>query len=217
MQLVTAKLSPFAARCRMLIYTKNLDIELVEYPKQISKDSLRARSPMGKVPLLIDGGLELPESEAICEYLEDQYPAMPMRPDDAGERARMRAINRIADLYVFDPLSGLFPHLSRKYRDDTVVNECLTALERGLVALEAMIDSDGYAVGEARSLADCALAPTLLFVVTYLPLFDRDTPLQRFAALERYWAFIQQDRYAARVISEIREGMDEMRRQTSKR
>ncbi|MGZ5279541.1 MAG: glutathione S-transferase family protein [Pseudobdellovibrionaceae bacterium] len=50
-------------------------------------------SPSGKVPCLLDKSLVLPESLAICEYLNDKYPDKKMWPQDVAKRAWARSIS----------------------------------------------------------------------------------------------------------------------------
>lgn len=209
MKLYTAKLSPFAARCRMQIYAKQLDVELVEYPHGVSKDELIAMHPMGKIPILAVGDAILPESETICEYLEDRGEGPAMRPPDDLDRARMRLLSRVSDFYVFEPLSPLFAHLSRKYRDQDVVDAGLADIARGLATLERFLSDSTYAAGDELSLADCSLVPTLFFVVTYLPILGDNQPLAAYPKLSRYWDSVRVNEHAARVIDEIREGIAE--------
>jgi glutathione S-transferase len=47
-------------------------------------------NPMGVVPTLVDDGKVIIESTMICEYLDDRFPAPPLRPADAFDKARMR-------------------------------------------------------------------------------------------------------------------------------
>jgi glutathione S-transferase len=47
-------------------------------------------NPNGVVPTLVDDGTVVIESTVICEYLDDAYPAPPLRPETPVERARMR-------------------------------------------------------------------------------------------------------------------------------
>jgi glutathione S-transferase len=47
-------------------------------------------NPQGVVPTLVDRGTPIVESTIICEYLEDAYPEVPLRPEDPLQRARMR-------------------------------------------------------------------------------------------------------------------------------
>src|SRR5690606_37233288 len=55
------------------------------------RENLAERSPTGKVPVLIDGELVVPETIAIIEYLADRYPDKPIWPVDRADRARARA------------------------------------------------------------------------------------------------------------------------------
>lgn len=47
-------------------------------------------NPGGVVPTLVDDGRVVIESTVICEYLDDVFPAPPLRPADPWQRARMR-------------------------------------------------------------------------------------------------------------------------------
>ncbi len=217
LKLYTAKLSPYAARCRMQVYAKRLDVEFVEYPADVSKQDILALSPIGKIPILTVGANVIPESEAICEYLEDLSDDLPLRPVDSVARARMRLLTRIADLYVFAPLSPLFAHLSRRHREQAIVDAGLAQLDKGLRAAEHFIVADPWAAGSELSLADCSLVPILFFVETYLPYFDIEMPLRAFPRLRNYWESARSNEHAARVIDEIREGIAQRAAASAKR
>jgi glutathione S-transferase len=53
---------------------------------------VRALSPAGRVPLLIDGDVVIWESLAILEYLNDAFPQAKLWPQDARARAHARAV-----------------------------------------------------------------------------------------------------------------------------
>lgn len=209
MKLYTAKLSPFAARCRMQIYAKGLAVDLLEYPTEISKEDIASASPIAKIPVLLDQDLVIPESDTICAYLEECFPEPSLSAETAAERARMRLLCRIAELYIMAPLTPLFAHLSRKHRDQKVVDAGIERLQAGMVSLEHFIDGRDFAVGNRLSLADCCLVPILFFVVTYLPYFGLDEPLGPHPKTVAYWNSIQQNPHATKVIQEIRTGISE--------
>jgi glutathione S-transferase len=56
-----------------------------------------ALNPAGVVPTLLHGKEVITESSVIIEYLEDAFPAIKLRPDDAMERARMRWWMKLVD------------------------------------------------------------------------------------------------------------------------
>jgi len=203
MKLYNAMLSPFAARCRMQIYAKGLEVEFAEAWDDFTREQLALINPMTKVPVLEDGELVLPESDTICEYLEDRFPEPALRPESCEARAKMRLLSRLTDFYVFEALSPLFGHLSRKYRDQEVVDRQLAAMEKGLGAVEHFLSDEGFAAGPSLTLADCTLVPILLFIITYLPYLGIDEPLKPYPRLANYWSRIEQHESAARVIDEI--------------
>lgn len=55
------------------------------------RETLAERSPTGKVPVLIDGDLVVPETLAIIEYLADLFPEKAIWPADRRDRALARA------------------------------------------------------------------------------------------------------------------------------
>ena len=94
MKLYNVYLSPFAARCRIQIYAKNLAVDLVEPPGGLQSASYKAIAPIGKVPFLDAEGFLLPESELICEYLEDRFPEPSLRPAAPGVLDGARRVPR---------------------------------------------------------------------------------------------------------------------------
>lgn len=207
MQLYTAKLSPFAARCRMQVYAKDLAVDMLEYPTDISKEDIARASPIAKIPVLLDGDAVVPESDIICSYLEERFPEPALLPGNGADRARMHLLCRIADLYIMAPLTPLFGHLSRKRRDQKVVDDGLEQILKGLNSLEYFISDGNFAVDNRLSLADCCLVPILFFVITYLPYFDSAEPLEAYPKVAAYWGAIQENPHAAKVIEEITEAI----------
>lgn len=85
-------LSPFSRKVRLSLAEKRIEVELVEerYWEQ-SADFLR-RNPAGMVPILRLDGKNYTESTAICEYLEDLYPAPELMPKDTAEKYEVRRL-----------------------------------------------------------------------------------------------------------------------------
>ena len=57
------------------------------------REQLLAISAAAKVPVLLDHGLTLHESLAICEYIAERHPGAGLWPDDPRARARARAVS----------------------------------------------------------------------------------------------------------------------------
>lgn len=211
MKLYNMNLSNFATKSRIVIYEKGANVEIVAPPGTGLKSSeYLAINPLGKIPCLDADGLIIPESETINEYLEEKYPhprLMPAKPED---RARVRQFTRFHDLYLDPPLRALFGQLNPKGRDDKVVTEKLTELQGRLDQLEATLAADGYAIGADFTLADCALAPTVFFVVNLLPSFGAKPPLEGRPRLAAWWAKVQERPSVKKGLAEMAEALKAM-------
>ena len=221
MKLYQTYASPFPTRVRLLIYAKGLQVEMNEPPgfhaSAESKGDYLAINPIGRVPtLVLDDGRALPESEVICEYLEDAYPEPSLRPADPFDRARMRLLSRICDFYVVMAIVPLFTASgrSRRHWDRAVIEAAAVKVAEALGYLEAYIGADGYAVGTSLTQADGAIAPQLVLAAEWIPtLFGTPDPLSDLPKLGAYWRAIQTDSIAARLITETRgaiRGVQEM-------
>ena len=87
-------------RVRLVLQLKGLGYE--QHPVNLrqgeqKEKAYRRVNPQGLVPFLIDGDVQLGQSVAIMEYLDETYPAYPLMPSAPEERARVRQIvNMIA-------------------------------------------------------------------------------------------------------------------------
>lgn len=180
-----AELSPYLQRVTIQCDYKALAYEVLPPPGGLHSDEFRALNPIGKIPALqLDDGV-LPESEVICEYLEDRHPERSLRPVGAEARAKARLIARVVDLYLMAPMNPLFGQLRRSTRDESVAGPALAGVLRGLDLLDGMMEAP-FAAGEAMSLADCAAAPAVRYALQYLPMFGAE-PLAGRPALAKWW------------------------------
>lgn len=61
------------------------------------EDAYIAINPNGMVPTLVNGDTVITDSNIMLEYLDDTSPEKPLRPENAAERANMRAWMKLAD------------------------------------------------------------------------------------------------------------------------
>jgi glutathione S-transferase len=215
MKLYQTYTSPFPTRVRLVLYAKGIEAEIIEPPgfhsSAESKGDYLAINPIGRVPtLVLDDGRALPESEVICEYLEDAYPEPPLRPADPFERAQARLIARLCDFYLVMAMVPLFNASAQARRDwrPDKIDAAFAEIRKVLGYLELHIGEAGYAVGRTLTHADGALAPQLVLAFEWAPtLFDRPSSFGEHAKLARYWDAIQKDQIAARLIEETREAI----------
>lgn len=103
MQLVLhgTPLSPFVRKVRAVMLEKGLACRLEPVSPFDPPDGWRALSPLGRVPVLVDEDRpeagSLPDSSAICAFLEAQAPEPPLLPEDPWLRARTLWLEEFAD------------------------------------------------------------------------------------------------------------------------
>lgn len=93
LELYTNPMSPCAQKVRIVLAEKGLDwtkhhVDLSQ--KENLKQEYLKLNPLGVVPTLIHKGKPVIESSIICEYLEDTYPEISLKPDDNYEVSKMR-------------------------------------------------------------------------------------------------------------------------------
>jgi glutathione S-transferase len=218
MKLYSADLSPYAARVRMQIYAKGITDIVFEQPADWGMPSFREKFPIGRIPVLDTDGDLMPESDVIAEYLEEIYPEPSLLGTTPRETAHIRMLARLSDIYIINNtfmLSRQTGALSRRTptaaRDDTVSEQLVVEVVRNLEALDRFIGKDGYACCVRITLADCALVPGLFRVENILPVVGVDTPIPAMANVAAYWAAIQKNEYAAKVLIELHRGLEERR------
>jgi len=74
-----------------------------------------------------------------------------------------------------------------------------------------MIGQAGFACLGRLTLADCALVPALFYLQTVLPDKGLADPIATNANVAAYWAAIQRQEHAARILAELHRGREERR------
>ena len=158
-------------RVRVALHWKQVPFDL--FPVHLVNDggeqlhaSFRQRNPMCQVPVLTDGELNIGQSVAILEYLEEQYPERPLLPQGIHERAHVRQLVEIINSGT-QPLQNLsvLKHLSGHLNLDSQSTREWARhwIANGLRAFQQCCQPrcGTYSVGNAVTLADLCLIPQL--------------------------------------------------------
>lgn len=200
-----------AAQNRFVIYKKGLEGEVdIQAPKLLGDKGVKspaylALNPQGKMPLLVlPDGTALPESQVIEAYLLDKYAGVgpSLQPPTPELRAKAQLARRVHDLYI-QPLQGCM------YKKMDAADRCdqLQSIAFQLDVLEGLVEGP-FVAGEQISLGDAALFPTFVFFTEILPKhFGWASVFEGRPKLEAWWAAVQADPEAARVIAEMRNGL----------
>jgi len=159
MKMFGALASPYVARVAMFADLKGIDLPMESAPGGMGSDEYKRFNPTGKIPSLEDGGQCIAESTVICDYLEAKFPEPALIPAEPLAQAQTRMIARMTDLYVAPHNTPLSRMRKPEQRDQVIIDQHAGEFAKGFGYIERFMGPGPFAVGDAPTLGDCALAP----------------------------------------------------------
>jgi glutathione S-transferase len=160
--------STYTRVVRMAANEKGVDYKFTNSPPH--SDPVDAIHPFGKVPVMRHGDVELCESKAICDYLDQNFDGPPLNPVDAVAAAKseqwVSLINTEMDRtlireYLF---AYLFPKGEGEAPDRAFIDTLLPEMRRQLGLIDTAVGGDGYLAGDSHSVADLFVLPILTYL-----------------------------------------------------
>lgn len=171
-----APLSPFVRKADTFLREKGAEFELESVNIMPMPDWFKEISPARRIPVLRDTSIgtegtlgTLPDSSAICAYLERKIPEPPLYPRDPFLHGRAVWLEEFCDselagligMGVFRPIQ--FARFQGKEPDVATARKTYAEkLPRPLDYLEGELGDRETLVGDALSIADLALACQLV-------------------------------------------------------
>ena len=121
-----------------------------------------AINPAGKAPVLqLDDGSFLPESAAIVEYLDELNPDPPLIGTSPQQRAKVRALERMANDLIVQSALWLM-HFHRRFsarvnQEPLVATALKPPMDESLRVLEMHLGGNEFLAGNRPTIADCTL------------------------------------------------------------
>lgn len=210
MKLYGAIASPYVTRVVMFARLKGIELERLDPPGGPRSDEYRAITPIAKIPALVVDGVTIPESETICEYLEDACPDPSGLPADPMARAASRTVSRIVDLYLAPKVSTMVRQVNPEKRDQAVVDENLEGIRQAFGFIEHFMADEPFAAGAAPTLGDCAAAPYLMLTrkLVFANFDGIEDPTLGTGRLATWWQAIEGNEVCAATVEEYAAAVD---------
>lgn len=172
LRLYTFHRSTAAFRIRIALLYKKIPHELVfinlNAGEQHSEEYKR-QNPQKRVPTLVDGNINIGQSAAIFDYLEEKYPNLPLLPADTALRAQIRSFSHIiiSDMHPLMNKSSVKPYLIKQgFTEQQVLQWDHHWLKEGFNALETILQLNSrrgergeFCFGHTPTFADICLIP----------------------------------------------------------
>ena len=157
MTLYSGTTCPFSQRCRIVLFEKGMDFQIIDVDLFNKPEDLAVMNPYNRTPVLVERDLILYESNIINEYIDDRFPHPQLMPADPVMRARAR-------LFLFRFENELFSNIDN------------------LTQIAPVFVKQKYMLGDEFSMLDVAIAPLLWRLDFYgIQLPKPAAPLMKYA------------------------------------
>ncbi|HVK56142.1 MAG TPA: glutathione S-transferase N-terminal domain-containing protein [Burkholderiales bacterium] len=176
MTLYSGTTCPFSQRCRIVLFEKGMDFQIIDVDLFNKPEDLAVMNPYNRVPVLVERDLILYESNIINEYIDERFPHPQLMPADPVMRARAR-------LFLFRFEQELFTHVQVLEHGTAKQQEkARFVIKENLTQIAPIFTKQKYMLGEEFSMLDVAVAPLLWRLEHYqVPMTKQAAPLLKYA------------------------------------
>ena len=176
MTLYSGTACPFSHRCRIVLFEKGMDFQIIDIDLHNKPEDLAVMNPYNRAPVLVERDLILHESNIINEYIDERFPHPQLMPADPVMRARARLF-----LYRFE--QELFAHVDAiEHGSQKAADKARMMIRDNLAQLAPIFTKQKHMLGEEFSMLDVAIAPLLWRLDHYaITLPKQAAPLLKYA------------------------------------
>ncbi|HYG13734.1 MAG TPA: glutathione S-transferase N-terminal domain-containing protein [Methylophilaceae bacterium] len=176
MTLYSGTTDPYSHRCRIVLYEKGMDFQVIDVDLANKPEDLAVINPHNQVPVLVERDLVLQQANIINEYIDERFPHPQLMPADPVMRARAR-------LFLYNFEEQLFSHIADIGTGNSKATEkARAAIRDNLTQLVPLFSRQEYILGDEFSMLDVAIAPLLWRLGHYgIELPKQAAPLLKYA------------------------------------
>ena len=166
MKIIGSYVSPYVRKVLACLNLKGLVYEIDPITPFFGGDEFERLSPLRRIPVMVDGDVELCDSTVICAYVDEAYAGHVLMPSSPADRARARWLEEYADTRLGDVfIWGLFyqrvvhPAVWGEPGDQARIARTLAEdAPAALDYLEPQLTAEGWLFDDRIGIADIAIA-----------------------------------------------------------
>ncbi len=175
MRLYSGTACPYSHRCRIVLFEKGMDFEVIDVDQMDKAEELAAINPYNKVPVLVERDLVLTEANIINEYIDERFPHPQLMPADPVMRGRARLF-----LHRFE--QELYSNVDVILQGGKASEKARTIIRDNLTQLSQILTKQKFLLGNEFSMLDVAVAPLLWRLEHYgIHMGKEAAPLMKYA------------------------------------
>jgi len=175
MRLYSGTTCPYSHRCRIVLYEKGMDFEVIDVDLMSRAEDIAVINPYNKVPVLVERDLVLYEANIINEYIDERFPHPQLMPPDPVMRGRARLF-----LHRFE--QELYSHVGAIEQGGKPADKARAVIRDNLTQLAQILTRQKFLLGDEFSMLDVAIAPLLWRLEHYGIQMGKDAaPLMKYA------------------------------------
>ena len=176
MRLYSGTTCPYSHRCRIVLYEKGMDFEVIDVDLMNKSEDVAAINPYGKVPVLVERDLVLYEANIINEYIDERFPHPQLMPPDPVMRGRARLFLYRFEQEIYSQVDSIEHGVVKS------VDKARVVIRDNLTQLAHILTSQKFLLGNEFSMLDVAIAPLLWRLDYYGIQMGKDAaPLMKYA------------------------------------
>jgi glutathione S-transferase len=168
--------SNFCQKALIALYETGTAFEprLIDLGNPNDRAELEGVWPLAKFPVLRDAGrgVTIPEASLIVSYVDHHYPGSErLIPSDIDAALQVHLLDRVVDNYLMVPTGKVVVDQFRQEgrHDPDGVEEAKRTIATAYAILESRLPPQGWAAGDAFTLADCGAGPALFYTNIIVP------------------------------------------------
>ena len=154
MTLYSGTTCPFSHRCRIVLFEKGMDFQVIDVDLTNKPEDLAVINPYNRVPVLVERDLVLYEANIINEYIDERFPHPQLMPPDPVQRAQARQLLNGMEREIFSFIEPI-------ERNMKTADKARSEIRDRLIEIAPIFNKQKHLLGDEFSMLDVAIAPLL--------------------------------------------------------